>query len=445
MVPALMLLAALADWVPARWHSTDPRLLDLLSGTPVNCLLLEKPYCAPEFQREAARRGVAVLAVLHPGDSLPTGSFDAIVLDGDFAPDELVRLRAQASRPVIELPSRRGIRLDGSDPIRGTSQALWPGIEIEHGGSTLTGPTASPWIDTNNGFLSFFRAAADGEIWVGVEPPAGKIFPTQRYLQAVGDAAIAGARWIASLDRDLERRLLARDPAAVRAWQRIGAYLRYFEEHREWRAYHPYSRLALVQDLDNGALLSAGLADMISFQHSPVRVIPRRRLTAEALAGVRVVLNVDAAPVNDAEAHALDAFARAGGSIVSPPAGWKFPPVPGTQLTPTRRQAEQMGPMWEVTYHATVRKNFGVRLFNVASTVAALLADRDAHSLLVHLLNFTDFAGEAITLHALGEWKRARLYTPEAPPRDLEVYSIPSGTGIDLERVPILATVRLDR
>ena len=70
---------------------------------------------------------------------------------------------------------------------------------------------------------------------MAVDPPAGKIYPADRYLQAVGDAAIAGARWIVSLDKDLERRLLAREPAAVRTWQRIGAYLKYFEEHREWR------------------------------------------------------------------------------------------------------------------------------------------------------------------------------------------------------------------
>src|SRR4030095_12590458 len=107
------------------------------------------------------------------------------------------------------------------------------------------------------------------------------------------------------LDQDLERRLLAREPAALKTWQRIAAYLRYFEEHREWSSYTPYSRLALVEDADNGGLLSAGLLDMISFQHTPVRVIPRRRLNARQLEGVRIVLNVDAAPVTADEAKLL--------------------------------------------------------------------------------------------------------------------------------------------
>ena len=146
-----------------------------------------------------------------------------------------------------------------------------------------------------------------------------------------------------------------------------------------------------------------------------------------------------------AERQVLDAFARSGGTVLTPPAGWKFPPVAGNQITPTRRQLEQMGPVWEVAYQATARKNFGIRLFNVASTVAALLADKDANTFLIHLLNFTDFAGEAITVHALGDWKRARLYTPETTVKDLELYSIPAGTGIDLERIPVFATVRLEK
>jgi hypothetical protein len=450
MLLALMLVAGMTGWVPARWHSADPNSLDLLAGTPINCLLLDTtPNSA--FARQAELQGITLLAVLHPGEDLNaatqragSGRIHGLVLEGDFAAEAAASLRHQVKLPVIELPGRRHIPLDTAEPITGTSQGLWPGIEIEHGGAKLTGPTASPWIDTNSGFLSFFRAATDAVIWVGVGPPAGKVFPTDRYLQAVGDAAIAGARWIVSLDKDQEQRLLAREPAALRAWQRIGAYLRYFEEHREWSSYHSYSQLALVEDADNGGLLSAALLDMISFQHTPVRVIPRRRLSAAQLEGVRFVLNADPAPVTAEEATALDRFTRAGGKVVAPPVGWKFPEVPENQITPGRRQLEQMEPMWEVAYRATVRKNFGVRLFNVASTVAALRANKDRSSLLIHLLNFTDFAGESITIHAQGRWKQARLYSPEAPPKVLETYMIPEGTGIDVDRIPVFASIRLD-
>jgi hypothetical protein len=452
MLLGLMLLAGMPDWVPARWHSTAPETLELLSGTPINCLLLDAPPGDPAFARRASAQGVATLAVLHPRDDLLSAAeravashMNGIVLEGDFDKQAALRVRTRVSLPVIELPGRHHIRLDDAEPVTGTWEGLWPGIEIEHGGAKLTGPTASPWIDTNSGFLSFFRAATGAVIWVGVSPPAGKVFPADRYLQAVGDSAIAGARWIVSLDKDLERRLLAREPAAVRVWQGISAYLRYFEEHKEWRGYNPYSRLALVEDEDNGGLLSAGLLDMISFQHTPVRVIPRRRLNEQQLRGVGIVLNVDAAPVTPQEARSLDAFTKAGGTLLAPPPGWKFPAIPENQITPGRRQLEQLEPMWEVAYRATARKNFGVRLFNVASSVAALRANPEETSLLIHILNFTDFAGESITIHALGKWKQARLYSPEAAVKPLEVYEIPEGTGIDVNRIPVFATIRLDK
>jgi hypothetical protein len=449
MLFALMLLAAMPDWVPARWSSADPQSLELLAGTPINCLLLETSRWDAGFVRAAAARGVATLGVLHPGSDgkaeaahAAAVKMNGIVLEGDFEPGVADRLRDKLA--VIELPGRYHLRLDTRDAITGTSQGLWPGIEIEHGGSVLAGPTSSPWIDTNSGFLRFFRAASDAALWIGVRPPSGRIYPTERYLQAIGDAAIAGVRWIVALDDDLDRRLLAREPAAIKTWRRMAAYLAHFEERKEWGAYRPYSRLALVQDVDNGGLLSAGLLDMISVQHTPVRVITRRRLAPEALRDVRIVLNVDAAPATPHEKEALEAFTRAGGIVLAPPAGWKFPRMAEGQLTPARRQLDDLGPMWELTYKATVRKNFGVRLFNVSSTLATLLASRDGHSLLLHLLNFTDFAGEAITVHALGQWKRATLYSPERPPKELAVYPIAEGTGIDIDRIPVVATLRLE-
>src|SRR5689334_143901 len=72
-------------WVPVRWPWTDVRSLDLLSGTPVNCLLL-KSYPA-EFIAAAQARGVAALAVVNPGgdiDAALAAKVDGIVLEGEF-------------------------------------------------------------------------------------------------------------------------------------------------------------------------------------------------------------------------------------------------------------------------------------------------------------------------------------------------------------------------
>src|SRR5690349_11819125 len=73
-------------WVPARWPWTDAASLDLLQGSPVNCLLLSS--YSPEFLSAASQRGLVTLAVIAPGsDPAPAvkkaaaAKLDGIVLD----------------------------------------------------------------------------------------------------------------------------------------------------------------------------------------------------------------------------------------------------------------------------------------------------------------------------------------------------------------------------
>jgi hypothetical protein len=47
-------------------------------------------------------------------------------------------------------------------------------------------------------------------------------------------------------------------------------------------------------------------------------------------------------------------------------------------------------------------------------------------------------------VHALGEWHHAYLYTPEGPEKTLAVYKVDEGTGVDIDRVNVSATVRLE-
>lgn len=158
----LLLAASLANWIPMRWRSGQAQSLDLLSGTPVNCILLEEPAWAPPLLREAAKRRVAALAVLHSDTTLPGQTrraagldIDGVVLEGEFNESARAEVRTAlhgSGKLLIELPSRSAIWLYGSDPIMGTWQGVWPGIEIEHGG-TVARPTGSPWVHTNTSFL----------------------------------------------------------------------------------------------------------------------------------------------------------------------------------------------------------------------------------------------------------------------------------------------------
>src|SRR5690348_7423500 len=79
-------------WVPARWPFADARSLELLDGSPINCLLLSQP--ARELAAAAAQRGLVTLAVLQPSPDVAAAARQAIaakitglVLEGDFPDD----------------------------------------------------------------------------------------------------------------------------------------------------------------------------------------------------------------------------------------------------------------------------------------------------------------------------------------------------------------------
>src|SRR5579864_1216890 len=209
MLVAFLLMAAAPDWVPARWQSSDPKSLELIAQTPINCLLLEKANWSADFAKAATARGIVTLAVLHPGSDaidearkVTAVGVYGVVLEGDFDPKIHAAL-ADSKILTIALPSRAKMRLDDdSAPIIGSYQGLWPGIQIEEDGATKSAPSGAPWIDTNTGFLRFVRSYTTKPVWIANQPPAKTVLPVNHYLQAIGDAAIAGARWVVSLDDD---------------------------------------------------------------------------------------------------------------------------------------------------------------------------------------------------------------------------------------------------
>src|SRR5690242_9812567 len=90
-----------ADWVPARWPWSDAKSLELLAGSPVNCLLLNT-WPAPLVDA-AAERGIVTLAVIPPAPD-PVAAAKAalaakvtgILLEGDFPAGAVASVRAAA-------------------------------------------------------------------------------------------------------------------------------------------------------------------------------------------------------------------------------------------------------------------------------------------------------------------------------------------------------------
>ena len=440
-----------ADWVPARWSWTDPQSLDLVSGTPVNCLLLNSVDAA--FAEKARQRGLVALAVIVPGADPVAAAlravrahYDGVVLEGDFPDGTAARVKdglAGSQALVIPITSRSRMDLASADPIIGTYQGVWPGIQVLDSGSAKAGPTGSPWIDTNSGFFRAVRAWGHRAVWLGNLPPERTIVPAERYLQAVADAAIAGGRWIVALDSDLAARLRQGEAAAVRDWKRIAAELKFFEAHPEWRAMQPYGKLAVVQDTADGALLSGGILDMIASRHTPLRAIPRQRLAPEALKNSQMAVDVDPEALTPAQKETLKQFTRGGGTLLSAPAGWKESMQPG-QITLPESQTKKLNDLWHDVQSMIGRRNLGARLFNVSSMLSNMLVSADGKTVVVHLVNYSNYPVEAVTVHLLGQYRQAKLFTPEGGERSVEIYKTEEGSGVDIDKVGVCATLQLD-
>jgi len=453
MLLALALAVGIADWVPARWFSGDPNSLELLAETPINCLLLERAAWSAEFTQQAAARGLITLGLVRPGEE-PFGAVrraieakvDGVVLEGPFEPAvvESIRKALGGQRHLVELPPRRLMRLDGNTPLVGTYQGLWAGIQVQEGGAAKARPTGGPWIDTNSGFLRFLKSLTEAPIWVGHLPPVKTVLPVERYLNAISDAEMLGGRWVLALDEDFSRRLLAREARALADWKRIASHLRFYEAHKEWRALKPYSRLALVEDAAASGLLSRGLLDMFIGRHIPVRPVPVSRLDKAALRGARMAVAADPSALSDAQKEALKDVGRAGGTLLTGPPGWKFSPPTGSRITLADSELERINDVWQGINSVVGRGNFGVRLFNVSGMLSSLLGDPDHGPVVLHLVNFTNYPIEAVTVHLIDKFQRARLYAPEREARELPLYPVDGGLGVDIDRVGVCAVLVLN-
>lgn len=439
MLAAAVLIAMYPDWVPARWPSGDPKSLDLLAGTPINCLWLERPQWSAAFVAEAAKRGIATLGVIRregdPVDAarvLARSGFTGGVVEGSFDDYSLQIISgtlAKAKMMVLESGPRSRLRFDSDVPVITTSQGMWPGIHVEKGGSASAGPTANPWIDTNTGFLRFARASTEATVWIAVEPPPGTVYPVQRYLQAIGDASINGARWVVSLDDDLWKRILAHEDKALKDWAQIGAALRHFEDHKEWRAAGPAGQVAIVEDYSE-ARLSAGLFDMMAAKHVPVFSLPLGRMEG---ATAQVVVNPENKPLSLAAKTVVD----------GPPQSGKPPQAEDEYIfDPTDSRVDTI---WQKVSAVIGRQNMGARLFNVASMLSNVLELRGQRQLVLHLVNYSDYPASGITARVLGNYRRARLYRPGEAPVDLEIEKVEDGTGFAIDqRITTIATVVLE-
>jgi hypothetical protein len=453
LLVAASVMAGPRDWVPARWYSNDPATLDLLQGTAVNCVVLERGLWEPAFSEKAAARGVVVLGSVKPGDDLSELAVKAsgaklagVVFEGAIEQTAVERASAalrDSRLAVVAMGPRTRMELRTPGEVVATSQGVWPGINAAEDGSAKSAPSGAPWIDTNTGFLRFVRSALPADsrasVWIGYAPPSKQVIPVARYLQAIADAEMLGAHWLITLDADLSARLMRREERAVDAWKKMTALLGYFQAQGEWREANGYGGLALVQDVESGGLYSGGILDMISVKHTPVRPVPGRKLSDAEMKQAKMAVNVDPSLLDDAQREVLRRFTRGGGTLLTAPPGWKFPQQREDQITLDKEDVKILDQIWREVNSMTGRHNLGARLFNVASVLSYMAASGDGKRISLQLVNYSDYEVENVTVHLLGKWRQVKLRAPGKEERSLPVFETDDGTGVELDRLGVSA------
>jgi hypothetical protein len=439
---AAAVIVAMPDWVPARWFSKDPATLKLVESTPVNCLLMEKPW-SPEFTRAAAERGIATLGVV-------TGNANAADIQAEARKAGLTGLAIEGSlsagkidMPVVELTNRAEMKFNSDAKVLATKQGMWPGIRADQEG-LIAAPTGAPWIDTNTGFLRYARVSTHAAIWIANRVPAKTHPMVTAYLAAIGDAGMTGARWVLDFDDAFAQGLAKGDAEALGKWATIAQHVKFYEDHKNWRDFSMRSTLALVEAPESGALISGGVLDMMATKHTPVRPIPAGTLDGKSLVHSKMAVNVDPELLSANQKEALKVFTRAGGTLLTGPPGWRFPALQPDQITLDKKDLETLDNIWKELNTVTGRDNLGARLFNVGSMLSNLLESADGKQVALHLVNYSDYPVADITVHVLGKFKRATLMRPEAGPQKLETYEVEEGTGIDVPKLGAFGTLILE-
>ena len=391
-----------ADQVPFTWPREwkDGALLELLEGTPFNCLLVPRERNA--VQDAARRRNLA----------------------------------------VFEAPPPEVSAIDG----------VWPGIRMSERGrrdEAESGPTGAPWIDSNGWQVLLARARSPKPVWVTCGPDAAAAPPgEQDYLLAVADVAAAGGRWVASLHPAHAAALAGRAPEAAASWKALAAAAAFFQQHRQWSDWPPAGPLAVISDFAGGnEFLATEVLNLAARRNLLYRVVDRS--SAAKVPAVPAALYCDKEPPAPALKSSLEAFVKSGGVLIAPASVAKAfggapaeSPVPGYDVWRAGKgrvaaPREDWSDPFLLAADAHIlmsRRHDPVRIFN-ASSLGVYFSQKGAAAL-VQLVNFPRrAAARDVTLSVTGRWRTARFLSLEKPAAQ-PLPPVPAGRAVEFHLPP---------
>ncbi len=165
---------------PFRWPSTwtDPKLVELFAGGPINCLIVGNIDSSPGIRAVTETAWKVGLAVRE--------------------------WRTLCAAPLSDM------KLDPSSGVVALTGLVWPSIKAQDRNTDgqSAGPTGPLWIDSNSWVVRLARVRAPGrQVWRDSAPPRDIQLTEAAYRVAIADTAAAGAQWILTLDQTLSNDL----------------------------------------------------------------------------------------------------------------------------------------------------------------------------------------------------------------------------------------------
>jgi len=457
--------------------------LDLLDGTPYNCLLLtwslgeatgfdaEQWKLVTGYARQAREKGLVTLGVVAFGPDWQSAVeaaaavLDGVVLDGEFpegaadwALDAL-----KASHPdavVIPMGSWKNVNWSTRLPIIGSREGNWPGLlTASEAEGWRAGPTSNPWLVSNGWQIGVLRADGSGRpIWMGHRPTRHQPQPLELkdYMRAVADSGMAGARLVVALCDDWRPGLYGGDKEAIKQWRELAEHVRFFEAQKEWKSFKVWPSVVVVHDPKHPSSFDTfDILNMLAVRHVPHRVVLRSDFSPDVVPAETKVVAYDFAPPDEPEHRALQSFTSGGGTLMTGPRWSKAQHREDSEFKRVIAGAGSIRgyPAEEVDsgrFSREVRsvvdgKHGAPKLYNVGSIISHYSVDPDSGRALLQMTEYGDYPSENITVRFPRIVKKARMHVPGEPPADLEIYpGEEGGSEIDVPRVPSYCAVVID-
>jgi hypothetical protein len=362
------------ELIPMRWPATwkDASKLELLKGSPINCLVGE---AAPSF---------------------PLGDLRFIKLDPGQPPEGIV-LR----------------------------EGVWPRVlaatkKDEAGG----GPTGGPWVDSNAWTVRLAQVMEPGKmVWLTHTPPGGKeVITLDSFVKPIAEAEAFGAHWVIALDANFVQAIDAKNAKALGEWQRMVSALKFFEARREWRSWEAVAAVAVVSTFEGEAkLLSEEFLNLAPRRHLAYRALRAADVAKASFEKQKAIAYLESEPPKGEVREKLLAFASAGGLLVTPLGTIDTPSERTMVAHSVRRHGKGRVAMplekWDDPYvlvdqvHVLLsHREDAVRVWNAPDMDFYYLAGPKGQSV-IHLVPYADGKTAPITMGVETAFKTARICT----------------------------------